>query len=381
MKIGIDISQIVYQGTGVARFTEGLVNAILEYDRVNQWLFFFSSLRKNLDKELEAKILQKGHKLVKWKIPPTILSFICNDVHSHSISQFLNFLISFDFFITSDWTEPPLKINKATIVHDLVYLRYPQTVDKKIRQVQEKRLFWVKKESKIIFADSQSTKNDLINLLQINPDRIVVNYPGVTTLNPTRLKIEETLNRYNLKKKKFILTVGKIEPRKNLERLITAMKQLNNEKLNLVIVGPKGWSKENIKHQISLKQNKFASGQANIKYLGYIKDQELYCLYASCLFFIYPSIWEGFGYPIVEAMRLEAPVACSNTSSLKEIADEAALLFNPQDINDILEKMKILSENESLRKKLINKGKKRSQIFTWRHYYNTLIKTLAEKKG
>src|SRR3989338_9380400 len=181
VNIGIDISQIVYEGTGVSRFTNGLVNAILDLDRTNRWLFFFSSLRRNLDPEIERKIVQKGHKLLKWRLPPTALSFLLNDLHSFSklLTSNIKHPTSLDWFITSDWTEPPLSMNKATIVHDLVYLRYPETVDSKILHNQEKRLTWVKRESRIIFADSQSTKSDLVDLLNFDPKKIYVNFPGV----------------------------------------------------------------------------------------------------------------------------------------------------------------------------------------------------------
>src|SRR3990167_4026697 len=164
MKLGIDISQIVYEGSGVARFTNGLLNTILDLDRKNCWFFFFSSLRRNLDQNLEKKIIARGHKLIKWKFPPTALSFLFNDLHNFSKLFTFNFslLTSLDWFITSDWTEPPLPVNKATVVHDLVYLRYPKLVNKNILLTQSKRLNWVKKESKIIFADSNATKQDLI---------------------------------------------------------------------------------------------------------------------------------------------------------------------------------------------------------------------------
>lgn len=369
MKIGIDISQIAYQGTGVARFTQGLVNAILEYDKKNDWVFFFSSLRRTLPSDLETKIINKGFSLIKWYIPPTLLSFLWNDLHQISKCYMLHVTCynDLDWFITSDWTEPPLKINKATIVHDLVYLRYPETVDKKIRQTQEKRLSWVKKESKIIFVDSYATKKDLIDLLQIDPHRIVINYPGVSVSNLTQSKIKKVLDKYRLENQKFILTVGKLEPRKNIKRLIETMKQWNNKTLDLVIVGPKGWEDLNFKFQM-----------LNVKWLGYVNDQELYSLYSSCLFFIYPSIWEGFGYPVVEAMKFGTPVACSNTSSLKEIANDAALLFNPNDVNEIAYSINQLIQNKKLRDELSKKGLKRSQLFTWKRYYNTFIKTLEQ---
>jgi len=369
MKIAIDISQIVHKGTGVARFTNGLVKAILKYDKQNQWSFFFSSLRQKLDENLEQEIIKQGHKLIKWKIPPTILSLLWN--HSHELLKRFMFHVpcfnNFNWFITSDWIEPPLKnIKKATIVHDLVYLRYPQTVDGKIQRVQQKRLFWVKKESQIIFADSKTTKNDLTNLLNINSKKIIVNYPGVEAVKPSENMIKKTLAKYKIQKP-FILTVGKIEPRKNLKRLIAAFQEVNHPSVDLIIAGISGW--ENLKFQ-SLNQSN------GIKLLGFINDNELYSLYSRCLFYIQPSIWEGFGYPVIEAMKLGAPVACSNTSSMAEIAGNAALLFDPFDINAIKKSLTLMIQDSHLKKELAVKGQQRSQIFTWKNYFQTLISSL-----
>ncbi|MBI3366484.1 glycosyltransferase family 4 protein [Candidatus Roizmanbacteria bacterium] len=369
MKIGIDISQIVHDGTGVARFTNGLLLSILEYDKKNEWTFFFSSLRKNLDSSLEQKILSKGHNLIKWKLPPTLLSFLWNDLHRFSsLLPTPYFLLSnFDWFITSDWTEPPLhEVKKMTIVHDLTFLRYPETVNEKIIKTQEKRLQHVKKESKIIFADSHSTKKDLIELLHIEEKRIVVDYPGVEIIRPSTSHIKKTLKKYNLKNKKFILTVGKLEPRKNFERLIHAFKRIEKKDIKLVIVGPKGWQRNNL----TIDQS------SNITFLGFVPDVELYSLYSSCLLFVYPSIWEGFGYPIIEAMKSRAPVTCSNTSSIKEIADRAALFFDPTNINEMTQCINELSQNKTLRKGLIKKGIETSKIFSWKNYYDKLISSL-----
>lgn len=369
MKIGIDISQIIYQGTGVGRFIQGLTEAILKYDKKNHWFFFFSSFRQSLIKDIKEKIKLKGHRLINWKLPSSLLSFLFNDFHLATkplINTFLP-LNSLDWFITSDWIELPLSIKKATIVHDLAYLRYPQTLPKKIIKTQEKRLHWVKNETEIIFADSNATKDDLINYLKIDPQKIIVNYPGVTTFTPPDNLIKKTLKKYQLEKNKFILTVGKIEPRKNIERLIQAFNRLDSTNILLVIVGPSGWGKIN-----------FSS--SHIKYLSYIEDVELYSLYSTCLFFVYPSLWEGFGYPIIEAMLLKAPVVCSNTSSMKEIAQNCALFFNPFDVEDIRSKMKIMLENDKLKKDLINKGKINAKRFTWENYYHKLIKTLSAFK-
>ncbi len=375
MKISLDISQIVYSGTGVARFTDGLVNAILENDKNNDWLFFFSGLRRQLSKELEKRIADRGFKLLKWKLPPSVLSFYWNDLHRFSslLPTPYSLQTNPDWFISSDWAEPAVsRTKKATVIHDLVFKRYPETVNGKIRQTQTKRLEWVKKESNIIFADSEATKKDIVDILGVAATKIVVNYPGVTVTKPAETTVKQTLKKYDLTKP-FILAVGKLEPRKNLDRLIDAMKQWNNEAIDLVIVGPKGWD--------STIQQYNNSAISNIKFLGYVNDTELYSLYSLSLFLIYPSIWEGFGYPLVEAMKLGKPVACSNTSSIAEIAGEAALTFDPQDVNAMTHCIDAMSRDKRLRKDLIAKGYRRSTIFSWQNYYNNFIQTLYDNRN
>ena len=204
MKIAIDISQVVYTGSGVARFTDGLIRAVCEYDTKNEWVFFFSSFRRNLDRSLEELIKSKGHTLIKSKLPPTLLSFLWNQLHLFSIDSIIG---KMDWIITSDWSEPPSKYKKATIVHDLVYQKFPETVDEVIRKTQERRLHWVQKESSVIFADSDSTKIDLENLLAVNRNRITVNYPGIDQPKLSAISSQKS-------ERPFILTVGKLEQEK-----------------------------------------------------------------------------------------------------------------------------------------------------------------------
>ena len=361
MNIGIDISQIVYAGTGVARFTDGLVKAVCKYDKTNQWTFFFSSLRQKLPNEIKSCINKQGGKIIQYTLPPTLLSIIWNDLHLYDVE---NIAPNLDWFITSDWTEPPAKkTKKATIVHDLVYLRYPETVDSKILKVQQKRLQLVKKESNLIISDSICTKNDLIELLKIPENKIKVIYPGVE-INSSTIDKEQIISKFGLHQP-YILTVGKSEPRKNIKRLISAFQQINHPEIDLVIVGPKGWDDLNIKGE-------------QIHCLGFVNDQELATLYQNCLFFTLPSIWEGFGYPVIEAMQAGAPVTCSNTSSIKEIAGNAALTFNPLQISDIKSALQMMIDDQPLRTRLISMGKKQQQLFNWENYYNELITTLKK---
>ncbi|NTU73724.1 glycosyltransferase family 4 protein [Candidatus Roizmanbacteria bacterium] len=360
MKIGIDISQTAFHGTGVARFTEGLIQCISS-DKYNEWTLFFSSLRQKPDQRL----LQHTIKLKQYRLPPSLLSFLWNKIH---ILDMKNFVGPQDWFITSDWTEPPFKsARKATIVHDLTFRRFPEVVDPMIRDTQEKRLQRVAKESDIIFVDSQSTATDLSHYYTIPCKRIAVNYPGVEIVNPTESDIVTTKLKYALHKS-FILAVGKIEPRKNLKRLVEAYKKLNQTDVELVIAGPPGWDKLD------------ANQVENVRFLGYVSDSELSSLYRLCMFFMYPSLYEGFGYPPLEAMLHGCPVTMSNTSSLGEIGGDACLYFNPESIEEMSDSINKMIKDESLRKTLSSKGLIHAKKYSWDRYYHTMIDKLTSFK-
>jgi len=359
MKIGIDISQIAFKGSGIERFTSGLIKTILKYDKNNEWIFFFSSLRNQLDYDIKTQIQNKGFQIKDYPFPPTLLTLMWNKLHLFKID---NLIKNLDWLITSDWTEPPSSFKKATIVHDLVYKRFPETLSSIISKNQNLKLKHVRKESKVIFADSLSTKNDLISLLEIPENKIIVNYPGVHIIE-TNEDFDLNILKKNNINNRFILSVGKIEPRKNIQMLIDAYIELDLSSIDLVIVGDYGWGPHIKKYD-------------NIKYLGYLDDKELFSLYKKSLCFIYPSIWEGFGYPIIEAMASKTPVATSNTSSMKEISNNAALLFNPYKKIEIKNSINKLINHPDLRKDLIRKGIINAQKFTWKNYYINLISTL-----
>lgn len=359
MKIGIDISQIAYRGTGIERFTSGLIKSIITNDKNNEWIFFFSSLRNQMDYEIKKLIQKKGFQIKDYPFPPTLLAFLWNKLHIFKID---NLLQNLDWFISSDWTEPPSNFKKATIVHDLVYKRYPETLNSLISKNQNLKLNIVKNESKIIFTDSASTKNDLTSYLNISKDKILVNYPGVNITETNTEFNEKVIRKFSLNKK-YILAVGKIEPRKNIQMLIDAYNELNLDSVDLVIVGEYGWGPHIKKY-------------SNVKYLGYVDDKELFSLYKKSLCFVYPSIWEGFGYPIIEAMASGTPVASSNTSSMKEISNDSALLFNPYNKSEIKSVISKLINDSNLRRELVKKGLINSQKFTWKNYYNKMITNL-----
>lgn len=362
MKIGVDISQIAHQGTGVARLMTGLTEAILNHDQKHRWHFLYYSLRQPLSLSLANQIRSSRHQLVQLPVPPTAITALWNHLHRFRVEWLLGQL---DWFISSDWAEPPSYLKKATIVHDLAYLHYPETVTPAIRAVQSRRLDWVKQETKVVFADSQTTRQDLIERLQIKADRIVVNYPGVTL--PPPAPGSAIRQKYRLDRP-YILSVGKLEPRKNLERLVAAFNQLNLPDLDLVLVGPKGWGKtvdrENHPH---------------VRCLGFVPDAELAAFYQGARLFVYPSLWEGFGFPVIEAMQHGVPVVTSDHSSLREIAADAALLVNPLDVRALAAAIKTGLTDAALRRTICQKGKKRAQDFTWKQYYSKLITVLTNQ--
>lgn len=359
MKIGIDISQSAHKGTGVARFTTGLTHAILEHSSSIDWSFFYSSLRRELDPHLYLAIKDKGFDIRTSRIPPTALELMWNRLHLIGIERFMGDL---DWFITSDWTEPPAKAKKATIVHDLVYLKMPETVISSISDVQKRRLKLVKKESDIIFADSIATKEDLVQLLDIDEKKVVLNYPGVSMVKPTIEVITRTQFKFQLHKP-FILAVGKIEPRKNLKRLIEAFSAMNYPDVELVIAGPDGWDDLEKRHD-------------RVMFLGYVSDVELASLYSLAQVFVFPSLYEGFGYPAIEAMSMGCPVVMSRTSSLIELGEGVSEFFDPLNIENMAASIKKVLQSDSLRRSMADKGKTKSTEYTWGRYYKTLMKAL-----
>jgi len=178
VKIGIDISQIIYEGTGVAELVRNLVENLLRIDKKNEYVLFFSSLRKNLKSQISNfKSTSQNLKIKTFRFPPILLDLLWNKLHILPIEWLIG---DVDIFITSDWTEPPtVRAKKVTILYDLIVYKYPNETDRKIIEVQKRKLKWVKKESDLVLCISESTKRDAINFLRIDEKRLKVIYPGV----------------------------------------------------------------------------------------------------------------------------------------------------------------------------------------------------------
>jgi hypothetical protein len=175
MRIGIDISQLAYAHTGVANYLEQFVHHLVKHDKKNEYILFYSSLRKDLHLPFSG---QENVTVKRFKLPPTALDFLWNKLHILPIEYFIG---DVDIFITSDWTEPPTKkAKKATIVYDVIVYKYPEETAETIVETQKRKLEWVKKESDMVFCISEATKHDVKELLHIPEERLAVAYPGLT---------------------------------------------------------------------------------------------------------------------------------------------------------------------------------------------------------
>jgi glycosyltransferase involved in cell wall biosynthesis len=178
VKIGIDISQLAYAQTGVANFLKNLVEHLIQTDKENQYVLFYSSLRRPLPSAIVPLQENKNVLIKQFKFPPAVLDILWNKLHVVPIEVFIG---DVDIFITSDWTEPPArKAKKLTIVYDVIVYKYPEETAAKIVATQKRKLHWVKKESAKIFCISESTKEDVKKILGIEEERLEVVYPGIS---------------------------------------------------------------------------------------------------------------------------------------------------------------------------------------------------------
>ena len=180
MRVAIDISQIVYEGTGVAKYVREMVQALLRFDKKNEYILFGASLRKQGEFQRFANALPRSVRLVTIPVPPTILDFLWNTLHIFPVEWFTG---DIDVFWSSDWTQPPLAHAKGiTTIHDLIVLKYPSETDARIVATHKRRFSRVIRECRAILCDSESTKKDIEQLLEIPSSSLHVVYPGLNNL-------------------------------------------------------------------------------------------------------------------------------------------------------------------------------------------------------
>ena len=348
MRVGIDISQIVYQ-TGVSRYTAELVKYLLKIDQQNEYFLYAGSLRQRQYLRDFFNQLKTDKTILKlnW-LTPKLADLFWNR---------LNLLppTDLDIFHASNWALPRTKAKLVTTIHDLTFLKYPQTHTRYSVAAHTRHLNQARKYGDRIIAVSESTKKDLIDY-GIAAEKITVIYEAAASVfrpidsRPARAKYGLT--------KPYFLSVGTLEPRKNLKRLIQAFSALRTAQL--AIAGPIGWGE-------SLPTT------SKVKFLGFVPDEDLAGLYSGAKAFVYPSLYEGFGLPVLEALSCDCPVITSNVSSLPEIGGEAAIYINPLKVSEITQAMTAI-QKLNLTQKSLAQAKK----FSWEKTAKETLKVYRE---
>ncbi|MCK5123072.1 MAG: glycosyltransferase family 4 protein [Candidatus Pacebacteria bacterium] len=383
MKIAININELTLkQNTGVKTYTREIVRALGEVDKENKYILYANCR--------EQVCLFPTAENFKLKTSKSLLPFWTYTKLSREIKKD-KLDILFMPIQATPFLKKPKNIKLVVTVHDLAFLLFPKHFtfkDRFLLDFHTKRA--VQMADKII-APSEATKRDIVKFYGVDEGKIEVVWHGVKRqFEEAELPIGSSAS--GLANKRYIFFVGSIQPRKNLVRLIEAFEILKTkfkrrrhsrmspaeENCKLIIAGGKGWLSDEIYRKA--KESKFSD---EIIFKGSVSDDELANLYKNAAVFVMPSLYEGFGLPVLEAMSYGIPCVVSDNSSLREIAinnNEQACLFTTGDSNDIAEKINALLSDEGLRKELSEKGIENARRFSWEKAAREMIKVFTNFK-
>lgn len=365
MIIGIDIRVLGSKvKSGVEEYTENLLRHLLPLDKSIKYKLFFSSFKGELP-EYEWLSLTNVQ-LLKRRIPNRVLflgSALADRPKIDNLIGGADVFFSPHLFLTSLSSS----CRRVTTFHDLSYIHYPEFFSrrKNIWHNFEMNPFWQSRFSDKIIAVSGSTAHDLIKIYGVDPAKVEVIHSGISSdmERPTEGELLNFRSQNNLPKK-YILSLGKLEPRKNITGVIEAFNIIKSEKgygdLKLVLVGAKGWLYKDIFEEI--KSSRYSD---DIIWKDHIADKERKFYYSLAEVFVYPSFFEGFGFPPLEAMACGTPVVVSNSSSLPEIVGNAGLLVQPHNVKEIASSIMTILNDRELKESLIGLGRAKVHSFSW----------------
>lgn len=366
MRIGIDLSALSNTVAGIGNYCIQLVKGIYKLDKENEYFLFAPT-----DIEVPVELNDRWH-FINYGGTIKYMTKVPRILKKKKI----------DVFVGTRHYLPPFNpgIKYLAIVHDLIPLYMPElfTKDHLIRF----RLFTklCAKKANHVIAISEATKEDVMKYMKIPESRISMIYQGADKrFSPEKdeKRIKEVMEKYGITKD-YILCLSTVEPRKNMLRTIKAFEQLQIKgytDYQLVLVGGKGWNNGEIYEYV---QNH--AMQESVIFTGYASDDEIKHIYANATVFAYPSLCEGFGIPIIEAMQSGTPVITSNVSCMPEVAGDACELVNPYSITDIEHAMEKLITNEALREKYVQAGFKRAPLFSWDKCAKEVWKVILKMK-
>ncbi len=362
MKIGIDYTAALKQGGGIGRYTRGLITTLAQLDQNNDYTLIFTPDAPRAGLQLFQQHINFSHKT--YPLAERWMTIGWHRLYLPFPAEW--FSGPLELFHSPNFILPPTRQAKTLLtVHDLSFIRHPQGAVDKLRRWLEKVVPRSLNRADHVLADSESTKQDLLDIYKLPLEKITVVGAGVEArFQPISeaMILEAVRQRYHLPPlEKFVLGVGTLEPRKNFTGLIKAFEQSPvHETHHLVIAGGKGWLYDDI----------FAAAETSpvaerIHLIGFVADDDLPALYTLADIFAFPSHYEGFGIPVIEAMACGVPVVCANNSSLPEVAGQAALQVVATDSMALADTLQRLAVDIPLRQKSISQGFLQAKKFNW----------------
>lgn len=359
MHIAIDVRTINPTHSGVGFYVSNLLGSLREIDKENRYSYVCNQA------QCRAQLLP-GKSVDLIRTPFSHENHFFGDFWEHAVLPYRLRKAGADIFHGPAFLIPFRSPTFRTVVtvHDLVVFLHPETVPRRYSLYMKWLVRMAVRRADRIIAVSECTRLDLMNILGVDSSRIVVipEAAGPEFGPPGPERVESVLNRYNINGR-YLLHVGNLEPKKNLPRVIRAFDRVKRMPgggdLSLVIAGKKGWLYDEI-----FRTANGVSASA-IRFLGYVPRDEMSAIYAGASCFVFPSIYEGFGLPVLEAMACGTPVVTSNISSMPEVAGRAAVLVDPYDEESIASGILAVVSDPSLQATLRREGILRSRTFSW----------------
>ncbi len=380
MRISIETQAIVKNRSGIGWYAYNLINEMLKIAKNDEIIgSVFDFLGRNNSKEKLEEVGFSEIEVSKW-IPYRVYKLLW-DIIPFSYDNFFSKNDIYHFF---NYTVPPrVKGNIITNVYDMVYKLYPETMNITNSYILNREMDKTIKRADRIVTISESAKRDIIEHLDIPEEKIRIIYPGInhglysnidSIDSETKRQIK---GKYNLPDK-YILYLGTIEPRKNIAKIFEAYSQLNKDikkEHKLVIAGGKGWKCDDI-----LNIPKKLGFSEDIIFTGYVNEEDKPIIYSMAEVFIFPSLYEGFGMPVLEAMAAGIPVITSNCSSLPEAGGDAAIYVNPKDSSSITQNIEKIILEDDFKKEKINLGQQHIKNFNWKKSAEKMMNIYNEFK-
>jgi len=358
MKICLDLSPAVHQHAGLGRYAQELLLALAAADRQNEYVVFYNN-------PAAARVDPFMEHFPKITTPLSYKPWRLSAMLAHFTRIPQDHLFSgVDLFHATDHLLPYFRRVKSVFtLHDLIFLFHPETHKPLNRWFLTLMMPRFLRAADAIIAVSECTRRDAIRFYGIPEEKITVIYEGVSPrFRPASPEaVRAVREKYSLPEH-FILYVGTIEPRKNLTALLEAFTNLQSAicNLHLVFVGKKGWLYEGF-----FRRLRELGLEDRVIFTGYVPDEDLPAIYSAADLFVFPSLYEGFGLPVLEAMACGTPVVCSNTSSLPEVAGDAALLVDPTDVRALAGAMERALRDEEKRREMRERGLRQATKFSW----------------